>query len=75
MESKKLLDDAKAALIRRADANGDGKVDMQDVESVIGLMKGRAAAETVKHPIGAIVTTAVIVGAIAFALGRAFCGV
>jgi hypothetical protein len=36
MESHKLLDDAKAALKRRADANGDGKVDMQDVETVIG---------------------------------------
>jgi hypothetical protein len=61
MESQQLLDDAKAALKRRADANGDGKVDMKDVETIIGLAKGRAVTETVKHPIGAICITASIV--------------
>jgi hypothetical protein len=61
MDSHKLLDDAKAALKRRADANGDGKVDMKDVETVLALTKGRAIEQTQKHPIGAIATTAAIV--------------
>jgi hypothetical protein len=61
MDAHQVLDDAKAALRLRADANGDGKIDMQDVASVIAVAKSKAADETTKHPIGAICVTAAVV--------------
>jgi hypothetical protein len=61
MDTHKIIDDAKAALRRRADANGDGKVDLKDVETVMSVAKGRALDQTQKHPAGAICITAAIV--------------
>lgn len=72
----KLLDAAEAALKRRADLNGDQKVDMQDVE--VAMSQVRAAAgelaeeEMHKHPTGTLVFVAVVVAVIAFAIGYLF---
>lgn len=70
----KLLDDAKASLQRRADANGDGKVDMQDVATVIAQVRARASAfavdEAKKHPTGALIVAAVIAASVGFFFGR-----
>jgi len=67
----KLFEDARARLSQIADRNGDGKVDASDARVVINQLEDKATEAAAKWPLGTIITTAVVAGAIGAAIARA----
>jgi Ca2+-binding EF-hand superfamily protein len=68
--SSKIVQQARDALRAAADRNHDGKVTRQDLETVLGPLEEKAKAETVKHPMGALLTVAAFASVIGFVIAR-----
>lgn len=70
--SNKIVELARARLHKIADVNGDGKLTRADVDQVLAPLEEKAKAETVKHPMGALITVAVLGAVIGGVVARSF---